>query len=538
MTPHEPFAQLARLLPRIAEEGGDAEAVAEADLVEKLAASAHADTSTARVIVGNTRRLLQALAVLDARKLAAGEWRFVSFPASLLARSLLNGLGTPDFRLLEPGFWDASDYRVDKQRNLIQQAEQLRADLPGGLVPIRRVWVAWAWLALDGRFLLVRREDPAAHRAGSRGQFVFPGGRVSPQDLPELPLAARLDFFDPFLSLDTAIAANAFRTALLREIDEELEIPSTGLIATTAVREPIRYTALEGAKSTFSVSEYLIQPFKLELNDVGKTALLRCLAAHPERFDWFTPEELAAGVNAAGATAFVDAIRTEPPLDVATYALRIGTRTPLKDPVEIPGHTGESFNLGITGRERQVHAALDAEEVTTLAWLAAVNRHELAADLADGVSVASGSGWVLVDNEALLGRLKHLAAKLGAAGLPLLDFHERAVRLNTDNVHFQPSLMSLDIQDEKRGKSYRLILRRLEIRCPLGAAPAQQATVSLPEILGTAIYALTQGDPGPALDNIESVKRMQRDIRPTLKAVGAKLLIRQVDGVPELVIGR
>jgi len=367
---------------------------------------------------------------------------------------------------------------------------------------------------------------------------VFPGGRVSPQDLPDLPLAARLDFFDPNKPPDTAIAGPSFRAALLREIDEELDIPPAGLAAATVMREPIRHVALEGAKSAFSASEYFIQPFKLELNDAGKTALLRCMAASPERFDWFTAEELAAGINAAGAKAFVDAIKSEPPLDTADYTVEIGLQPALEDPIEVPGRADEAFNLGITGRERQVHVALGPEEAATLAWLTAVNRHEPVTELADGVSVAGSSGWTLIDNEALLNPMKLLAAKLEAAGLPLLDFHECAVRLNANNVHFPPSLMSLDIQDERRGKSYRLTLQRQELQCSLGIATARQATVSLPEILGNAIYALTQGDPGPALLNMDSVKRMQRDIRSTLQAVGARLLIRQVDGVPELVIRR
>lgn len=248
------------------------------------------------------RRCLQALAVLEPRRLAGGEWQFTSFPASLLARSLLNGLSTPDFRLLEPGFWDASDYRIDAQRSLIKRSEELRAaQQPGGLVPIRRVWVAWAFIALAGRFLLVRREDPAQHRVGSRGQFVFPGGRASPQDLPDLPLAARLDFFDPQKQSDDAVIARTFDNALRRELHEELEIPPGQLVSAVPARDLIRYTALEGGKSAYSATEYLLQPFKIELTDAGKTSLLRCLAAHPERFDWFTCEELATGLNAKGS---------------------------------------------------------------------------------------------------------------------------------------------------------------------------------------------------------------------------------------------
>lgn len=51
-------------------------------------------------------------------------------------------------------------------------------------------------------------------------------------------------------------------------------------------------------------------------------------------------------------------------------------------------------------------------------------------ELAAGVSIADGTGWVPLDDDNVLTGLKTLAAKSDAAGLPLLDFHERAARLN------------------------------------------------------------------------------------------------------------
>lgn len=533
------LAILSRLLPRVVEEGTDAETIAEAKLVQRLAESAGVSLEQAATTLALVRCWLQALSVLEPRRLAAGEWRFVSFPAFLLAKSLLNGLSTAEFRLLEPGFWDAGDYRVDKQRALIKQVEELRAALPLALMPIRRVWVAWAWVALDSRFLLVRREDPVVHRDGSRGEFVFPGGRVSPQDLPDLPLSARLDFFDPNQPANMAVAEHAFRAALLREIHEELDIPPSGLTAATVVREPVRYLALEGAKSAYSATEYLIQSFKLELHATGKTALLRCLAVYPERFDWFTTDELAAGSNAAGARAFVDAIRNELPLDAECYAVHIGGSVTLNEPVEIPSRLGEPFNVGITGRERQIHIPLEPEEVATLAWLAAIRRNEPVTELAEGVSTTSAGGWILVDDDVRFAKLRQLASKLEGAGLPLLDFHERGARLNAANeMNFSPSLFSLVVLDERRGKSYKLTLIREEIRSPLGVAPARQIVTSLPEKFGNAVYSLEQGDPGPALNDFDTVKRMQRDIRGALNDIGLRALIRQVDGVPELTVLR
>ncbi|SDZ17644.1 hypothetical protein SAMN04487939_12031 [Lysobacter sp. yr284] len=536
------LAEVSRILPRIAEESSDREEIPETDLLERLVNATGIVVEEAGSALGVVRRLLQALSVLDEARLGTGVWAFVSFPASLLARSVLGGLGEAEFRLLEPGFWNASEYLVDRQRALIKQSEEFRAALPAGLVPIRRVWVSWAWIALDEKFLMVRREDPALFRDGSRGQFVFPGGRVSNEDLPKpvrLTASRCLDFFDPNVEIDPRHIRYAFSQTVRRELREELEISGNAFEAEIPLGEPIHYIALEGAKSAYSATEYHIQPFSVALNDAGKTGLLRCMAAHPERFAWFTSEELAAGVNAAGAKAFVDAIRQGgPALDPDAFTTPIGTASPLKDPIDTPGKPSEPFFVGTTGRERQVHVGLDADEIDLLNWLVAVRRGDDIEELAVGVSIASGTGWVLIEDDHILTGLRTLAAKVDAAGLPLLDFHDRAVRLNAVTPYFSSSSFSMEIQDERRGKSYRLKLSRHRLQSPLGIASVKKASISLPEVLGNAIYSLHQGDLQPALDNIESVKRMQRDIRGFLDSIGARLLVRQIDGVPELAVGR
>lgn len=481
------LADVCRVLPRIAEESSDREETPEAELLQRLITSTGVEPQEAGSVLGVVRRLLQALSVLDERRLSVGVWAFVSFPAALLTRSVLGGLGEAEFRLLEPGFWNGSEYLIDPQRALIKRSEELRAALPIGLVPIRRVWVSWAWVALDGKFLMVRREDPAPRRDGSRGQFVFPGGRVSKEDLPQLTYMTAsqcLDFFDPNLEIDASHVSYAFSKALRRELREELEIPTNAFEAETPVGELIHYNTLEGAKSSYSATEYRIQPFKVGLTDAGKTSLLRSLAVHPERFAWFTADELAAGVNADGAKAFVDAIRQGgPSLDPGVFTIPIGNAPPLGDSIDIPGNPSEAFAVGVAGRERHVHVDMDVIEIDLLNWLAAVRRGDVVEELAVGVSIVSGTGWVFVDDDNSLASLTALACKLEAKGLPLLNFHGRAVRLNAAAPHFSPTLLSMEIQDERRGKSYHLSLSRRRLKSPLGVATAKEASITLPEIL-------------------------------------------------------
>lgn len=532
-------------LPRIAEEGGDVESVDEPTLIKRLARAA-GDESGARAIVVMVRRVFQALALLDERQLDAGRWQMVSFPALLLARSLLSGFGDDRFQLLEKGFWDASDFLIDRQRSVLRGTEQRRSQASDSAQPIRRVWVSWALLSLDGRFLLVRREDAKEHRDGSRGQFVFPGGRVTSADLGKLSLAERLAFFDPGVHVgDSSVSAAAFESALRRELHEELELDASAVSHISSVEERFAYTALEGAKSAHAITQYVIQMFRVALTDSGKNALVACLARQPNRFGWFAVNELADGKNAAGETAFVDALINQfsaslpSVVDAAASDVVLGVSRPIADSMDIPISIGEPLLIGSTGHERAVMLDLSEDALQLLGVLAAVRRGDPISGVPEGVSIAPGTGWVLIDDPDILASVRSLSNSIASVqGERLIAFQGDAVRLNSrsaDQVFFSSSALATGITDERRGKSYRLRMVRCRISSRLGTADAVDRETRVTEKLGGAIYGLTQGDPAAALGNLDTIKRVQRiQLRAFLDAVGARLLVREVDGVPEL----
>ena len=539
------LTELGRNLPRVAEEGVDSEAVEEATLVGNIADVAGGQ-ERAEVLVGTVRRMFLSLSLLDEEAIGRGVWRMVSFPALLCARSLLSGLGDEKFRMLEKGFWEPSEYRVDRQRAILRQLEIQRRAGSTECQPIRRVWVAWALMASDDRFLLVRRED-SSEREGNRGRFVLPGGRVASSDLGGRSASARLAFFDPAVSpADGREAGLALKHALVRELHEELELGEDAIASISASHPIIRYVDLEGAASAHALTEYHIQVFRIALTDSGKERLLRSLAKYPERYSWFTVAELLSGKNARGDTAFVDALRSglgpglEAELDVVGNDLSLGIGQVVKDPFDLPGTVDEPFLTGATGSERAIALALDDSELADLKFLAAVRRGDPISEFAAGVSTAPFTGWLLIDDDALLAHVRALATSLKRSmpEVPLISFQGRAVRLNVqdpESVFFSSSHFSTGAWDEKRGKTYRIRIEREAIRSRLGVADALARETRVSEKLGTAIYGLLHGDATAALDSLDTVKRVQRtELRPFLNEVGARLLIRQVDGVPEL----
>jgi hypothetical protein len=307
---------------------------------------------------------------------------------------------------------------------------------------------------------------------------------------------------------------------------------------------------LEGAGSTYSLTEYLIQLFHVDFADTGREQLLRSIAAYPERYSWFTKDELAEGKNYRGETAYVTALRSE--LDgklrdalSTELSVEANSTGPVIDkPFDVPHSASESLLIGTTGNERAVLLGLQASTLTDLAFLAAVRRGDPTRNLVPGVSIAAGPGWLLVDDDMHYRRLAALAASVNQAvsGTPLIMTQGRAVRLNVADprlVCFSPEYFSAEAVDVNRGKNYRLRVTRHAVISTLGVADALVEETQVSEILGGAVYGLLHGDPSNALENIDSVKRMQRaELANIARAVGARLLVRQVDGVPQLAIAR
>lgn len=151
-------------------------------------------------------------------ELEHGNWAFVSFPAFLLGRSLLESLSTTGQTLFEAGYWNQmgspAPSLVEEQRRLLARVESRRIHFhpTGNATPIRVVYVAWGVIRLGGDFLLVHREDE--HRRDAKN-YVFPGGRLNVMDLP--PEQRNPTSLRALHESDLALAALGLENTLKRE---------------------------------------------------------------------------------------------------------------------------------------------------------------------------------------------------------------------------------------------------------------------------------------------------------------------------------
>ncbi|MEI6544007.1 MAG: NUDIX hydrolase, partial [Methylococcales bacterium] len=145
------------LLPRFAEEDGDSYSIHRDDLIETVCQQHELDRSVSENTVTLIEALLNTLAVLDVDYLKRGEWCFVSFPAQLMALSVLTALSDNDSQLFAPNFWNTqgiSNDKKDQQRDVLRALETARVKHHTGQAQlIRYCYVAWSIIKLDHQVL-------------------------------------------------------------------------------------------------------------------------------------------------------------------------------------------------------------------------------------------------------------------------------------------------------------------------------------------------------------------------------------------------
>ncbi|MGZ8947584.1 MAG: NUDIX domain-containing protein, partial [Methylococcaceae bacterium] len=176
------------LLPRYAEEEGDFYSVPREELVNALCLQHQLERAIAENTIELLETLLVTLAVLNTDYLQNGEWCFVSFPAQLMATSILMALSDTESRLFAPNFWTtqgiSSDKR-DQQRDVLRFVENSRNENHANhqAQPIRYCYVAWSIIKLDGRILFYQREDTQKRFDRAAGDYGLIGGRANQNDV-------------------------------------------------------------------------------------------------------------------------------------------------------------------------------------------------------------------------------------------------------------------------------------------------------------------------------------------------------------------
>jgi 8-oxo-dGTP pyrophosphatase MutT (NUDIX family) len=455
-----PFIQtLIPHLPRYAEEEGDFYAVPRTALVDALCQLPQVDHAVAETVIALLETLLDTLAVLDTDYLQKGEWCFVSFPAQLLALSLLTAWGDPDSRFFAAHFWNTqgiANAKKEQQRDVLRTIETRRVEhhAQQAAQPVRTIYVAWSIIKLDGKILLYQREDTRKNYDVLAGDYGLVGGRLNQRDVAgawQTP-----DLLAALQSADSPSMKAALPNTLQRELHEEtgLEFGRHYQFKPWRCLKP--YQQVQGSAPNHALTDYYFEVFQIKLTLEGYLFLQRQVR-QDERLVWFTPQEMSPG-QSAGHLPYLHALLADFGNDHLAFEAALSA---LPDSfgagylVDKPKYgvtllldTEKPVLAGVLGKEKPLGLVLTTRQTALLLGLAAHGRGFEFATIAENISFHP-YGWLDVSNNQLLqAGLLELAAVCKGTDIGIESHKDGLFRLsvNPTMVYFDEKLFTFSVK--------------------------------------------------------------------------------------------
>ncbi len=538
-------------LPRYAEEEGDFYSVPREALINMLCQQHAIDYSLAENTIALIETLLDTFAVLSADYLQKGEWCFISFPAQLLATSLLTALSDNESRFFADNFWNTqgiADDKKNQQREVLSIVENKRYahHASHNAKPIRYIYVAWGIIKLDGKILFYQREDTQKRFDKKAGDYGLIGGRLNQHDVrsdKDMPaLLAELQ------SENSSIIKNALPETLKREIREE-----TGLVFDQHYRfKPWRslkpYQQVQGSAPNHALTGYYLEVFQIELMLEGYLFLQQQMYRN-DRLVWFTLDELVKGASGDGKIAYVKALvddfesdslalKTEllalPDSFAARYLFQ-----PEKYGLTLRIDTEKPILAGVLGKEKPLDVVLTPGQRALLLGLAVHSRGFAFATVVENISFHP-FGWIDVkNNPELQTELIHLAALFKDTDLIIENHCDILFRLsiNPEVIYFDEALFTYSVHtSDLSGTKTKIpvIIERKAFLTALGVAQDKKETFQVTLDLAHKLQKLSKHQ--FSADNEEAVKiedtyKKGLHREPKFLVLGLRSLIRREAGV-------
>jgi len=532
-------------LPRYAEEEGDFYAVKRVDLIQVLTQQAEVELAVAENTLDFCETLLNSLATLDRYYLQQGEWCFISFPAQLMALSVLNTLCDTQSHFFEsrpekPHFWTTnsiSTAKKEQQYLSLKQFEQARYRLHNehNAVPIRFVHVSWALIKVEGRILFYQREDTKKRFDKQAGDYGLVGGRANQYDFDDTN--KRLQERLAILQSANREQVNAVLThTLQRELFEEVGL----VVDKHYLYQPWRalkpYQQVQGAAPNYALTEYFMSLFAIELTLEGFCFLQETIE-HDGRLAWFSIDEMINGVASDGKMAFINALvedfEDDNDLRQTLLALKESFSADYKSDkknITLPRNASVDLLKGTLGKEQAYPLNLNTEQWHLLIGLAAHQRGFKFSKLHPDIRLHP-YGWIeVISSSELQQGLSELLSALSGENLMLEVQGERYYRLSVapEHIYFDDAWFIGAIQPDT---ACVFSIKRVAFSTALGEVCEQEQSTSISSSLGSNLIALAEGrlkiDADSVKDNYRKSVKFEKGLgfRGLLRGAGDNLRV-------------
>jgi len=539
-------------LPRFAEEEGDFYSVPRLELIDVL--SRQVDQAIAENTIGLLEALLDTLAVLDKTCLQIGEWCFASFPAQLLATSVLTAMADADSRLFATNFWNTQGIgndKKDQQRDVLRSLEQARVKYYSTqqAPPIRYCYVAWSIIKLDGRILFYQREDTQKRFEKAAGDYGLMGGRANQNDLP---ISDKTVVLKTLQSANSELIKNALPSTLKRELREEAGLLFESHYMFKPWRSLKPYRQVQGTAPNHALTEYYLDIFQIELTLEGYLFLQQKIKSD-ERLTWFSLADIEHGETTDGKIPYIKALYDEFGGD---YAALVAALSVLSDSfvagylldkekygITLPIDSGKPLSTGVLGKEKSLDLALSPRQLALVLALAAHLRGFEFAMLAANV-VLHPHGWIEVDEHSSIRlELMELARYLGGSELAMENRRDRLFRLSIrpETVFFADELFTFVVANDDpdcKENGVAVFVGRQGFDTALGEVKDKTERFEISRSFAQRLKTLADGDfsiHDKEASSTEDNYKKSLHKEPRFKVLGLRNLIRQ-DGTAILFV--
>ncbi|WP_333874174.1 NUDIX hydrolase [Methylobacter sp.] len=443
-------------LPRYAEEEGDFYSVPREALISALCRQHQLERAIAENTVYVIETLLDSLAVLNTAYLPKGEWCFVSFPAQLLAMSILTAMSDNESRFFADNFWNTqgiADAKKNQQREVLSVIENRRYEHHSShnAKPIRYIYVSWGLIKLDGNILFYQREDTQKRFDKKAGDYGLVGGRLNQHDVPaDMAMPALLAELQ---SANSGLIKKALPETLKREISEEVGLVFELHYRFMPWRSLKPYRQVQGSAPNHALTEYYLDIFQIELTLEGYLFLQQQIK-RDDRLAWFAIDDVANGETVDGKIAYVKALVDDDRLALKTGLLALPDSfatgylfDPPKYGLTLLVDAEKPLLAGVLGKEKAIDVVLTSRQLSVLLGLAAHGRGFEFAAVEQNI-VFHSYGWVDVkNNPTLQAELKQLVELLKGTDLIIENHRDELFRLsiNPGVVYFDEALFTYSV---------------------------------------------------------------------------------------------
>ena len=247
---------------------------------------------------------------------------------------------------------------------------------------------------------------------------------------------------------------------LERELNEELKLVAGGNYSHEIFLTLPPYREVEGARNNHALTEYGIKIFQICLTQKGEAALYDRVCDEPNRFSWFSAEDLDRQILPDGRSAYIDALksalgedlqpRLEKVADSSSFVPRFSGES---QQITIPSSPERPFLHGKTGKEKSILLFM-TEQQWGLLFMLAWHRKGLEFKPESKEITLLPNGWVRLDDSWQIAEAKQFASILADAGLPLVEIiADVYMRVSVEKgiLFFDDSLYTYSLHRESDG---------------------------------------------------------------------------------------